>query len=886
MDNQRPCARFARSNASGSGTLSSGAGVLPVGPELALAFLPSAGYSRRYNCRTLWGGLYSFVTRVKTTDAGGKVNPLPAQREEREILSNASPDRLTAEAVLWLVSHSENDSLVDATVQATAGVIAGPEFWDFLVTDRFVAIVAQRFIAFCQTILPRMTNGTAAAAPPPDDLPPMTAYYCRVLAKVAQHSNIQLVQATGTFISLVDVSTKSKHIRLTRDLFEAVEQGVYRLIECDDAEVKAAGFCAASAWYTSTGRTSHTNKKRGPLLTEIINFLINRDPAPNISDELLVNLVGAIAVEVSHMRGELEEELMKKSLQSVIDLCDLRLPDKAKLLEGPARGAMSATLAVVSTLLNDYQRDAEGVFYHKEDQFSLYTRFQELQSAYIQQYRYTTGAWDSRSTYWRPWLAQWVAQICTKYPEYLEANASPLLLFGLSGVLRSFRTDSTQAARLAELFGAQLESASVADTEPIRLPFILSRKSDVLERIGDDIYTAILARPYDSGYVNMACIPPESKASMLRRLRTNGLWIKFGPPCRLLTDILHLSQASDDQSLQSQCVITLNHYWFMRSATGQIVYSPPDWRLFISLKVVPIWVKGFRLALTANGNNTSGDELRSSTISCFVKLARTINIQKPTSNVSGQSQVNQPATASQPQSSQAAGSQPNPQGTTHAPNGGNGTNFTPLEILEVLKKLLLHDKELFEIFAKDIACADSSDADKAGLGFWRDAICSLPSELNATPAAQTWAANTSNQVHPGPTSSVPTPGANSQVLPVNTGPQLSTTNFNAQASGSQTAAASSGSQTPAVGSNSQIITPAVATNPNARAFTSSNSQTSTSSSSAVLVSSSATSVQSPPMTYDEAREWLRTFANNNVNEGGDLGKMAKDLRDALDKTDG
>ncbi|CAE6444773.1 unnamed protein product, partial [Rhizoctonia solani] len=857
-------------------------------------FFPFCPYNTPLSSRTFWGGLYSFIARRMTTNAGGKANELPVQRREQDILNNTSPDHLTAEAILWLVSHSENNLLVDEAIQTTASVVAGPEFWDSLAKERFVTIVARRFTAFCKT-----TRSSG-------EFPLKTTYYSRALARVAQYSTIQLVQATDAS-SFMDVSTKSKDIRVTSELFSTVEQGFHHLTECGHPEAKAAGFCAESAWYTSAGRPNYSNNKRGPLLTKIIDFLGTK---PDISDELLVSLVQAIAVEVSHIREELNEELIKESFQSVIDLCDLTLPNKTeKLLDGPARGAMSATLAVISALLNHCQtttrHDAEMIFRRRDDRFHLYGPFQESQNAYIQQFRYTAVARDLESTHWRPWFAQWVAQICTRYPEYLEANSSVLLLFGLSGILRSFRVDSAQAAKLAELFGDQLESVNIVNTEPIRLPFILSSTCDLREHIGDDIYEAILAPPKTLDYVNVACIPPQAKANILRRLQTNGLWVKFVARHELFVAISRLSRETDDQLLQSQCIIMLNQHWFMRSATGQTIYSPPDWSSFIDFKFISIWVKGFHSRLVTD-SNPSRDELQSSTISCFAKLAGTIIMQTATSKAPAQPHVNQPAAAGQPTS----------QGTAYTPSGVDVRDrIPPPEILRVLEKLLLHDKELFEVFAKDIACVASSGVNQPGtdLKFWRNAILCLPKQLVASSTSQAPTASTGHPAHVGSTPAVPAASASSQAPPITNTPQAPVAIMSAQApvtSGSQAPAAdssppiqvtSAGSQAPTTTVYLQSSTGADPQVPSssahvAAAFTQlptagSNTQTSSSTfinSNAQASTSSApalTTLQPPPMTREEARGWLRTFADNNANSEQVLGELARNLRDELTRTD-
>ncbi|KAG8732456.1 hypothetical protein FRC11_013530 [Ceratobasidium sp. 423] len=834
--------------------------------------------------------------------------------------------------LVWLVSHSQAEKPVNAAIRAVANAIAGPEFWDHLVKDKIITLVAQRFTSFFKgTLDPPESDSKDNSVDEiinSEDLKRQVCSCTRALAKVAKHSTMQLVQDTGPNSTTPERAVKeSGRIMLPEAYFISIQNGLYRLTESAYVDIAASGFCGASAWCTSTGRMNRNALEQQPLLRTLVSFLDKK--SSQIPNKLLVDVVEALAVETSYMIWELPENEINKTLKLVVELCLPGPPGEPNLLDGPARRAVCVELAVVAALINDYQRipDAEIDQLSKEGHDKIYGHYTKAHEIYELRYPYPAGSY---LTYSRQWRAVWIAELCSKNPKYLEAHSDALLFLGLAGILRSFPMDSKLFIRVIELFIAQLklESTRVNQSNRMSLPFVLVSSRDIQHQVAQDIFTAFHDPPSESN--NESNLPSRSngaieaaKIKLLQCLVEHGQWIEFRPV--FLVEILKMLKSSRNKEFRRQCIIALDNYWFMNSASGFDVYNPPDWELLIDFNLIHVLVEAFE-AIKDEPNETT--RLHSSIISCFSKIARTIRVQPssglPTTTTKGGSDAQ---TGSDQAVPQEATGQPELQAVTSQPQGNSAqvTNGQPnQEILEALKWLLRRDKKLFETFLIHIACADSLS--QADLDFWRRAICGLFGEPKASPTTQTSATNGNPQAHPDPIPQVPPMGTSpqasttnlhtrtpdSRTAAANPGPSISTTSASSQptptidsqnsttgtdrqpppgsvhntmASTSQPPATSFSAQVPTAGSDSRTFS-STAANSNAQASTSSGPQAPTSSSPPASASNSATALQPPPMTDDEAREWLRTFANNNVNEEGDLGRMAKDLRDALDKTDG
>ncbi|KAH7339952.1 hypothetical protein B0J17DRAFT_767615 [Rhizoctonia solani] len=82
----------------------------------------------------------------------------PRDEVEWKISTSVAPDKLTAQAIVWLISYSQDSPSVDAAIRAIAGTVAGPELWNDLVQPEPVALIVQRFTSFFQGTLEQSNN--------------------------------------------------------------------------------------------------------------------------------------------------------------------------------------------------------------------------------------------------------------------------------------------------------------------------------------------------------------------------------------------------------------------------------------------------------------------------------------------------------------------------------------------------------------------------------------------------------------------------------------------------------------------------------------------------------------------------------------------------------
>ncbi|CAE6517884.1 unnamed protein product [Rhizoctonia solani] len=829
----------------------------------------------------------------------------PRDEAEWQTSTSVAPDKLTAQAIVWLISYSQDSSSMDTAIRAIAGTIAGPEFWNDLVQPEPVALVAQRFTSFFQATFGQPNNLVLTLN---DSELMQVASCCQGLAKIARHSRVPIVQAYSH--SRISRLSKFKSITLPEDQLIAVQRGLLSLTCSINSTIAASGFCGASAWWTSMGRKPYRcTEEYDHLLPYLIAFL--RVRSTKITSSLLVALVEALAFEISYMSRELQDEDMANVFHSVVELCS----DGSVMLKGPARGMMAATLAVIAMLLNDYPfadplssktEDRLSLFEGKpslfEDKLSLFENklssframpkfFKAVLKFFKAIPRFFTGklntskdkfsisaqhkkTWkifrekyplevdeksNPRPPHLRQWRASWITDVCTKNPKYLEEHSDALLFLGLGGILCSLRMNSTQFDRVVKLFAEQLRLTPVTQSHTITLPWILSPTSNVKSIIAEGIIAAFRTQPFNPTAQGAF---EKTKSELLQALYIHGHWIEFSSD--LLVAILQLLESANHGLLQARCLIALDRYWFLHSTSGFNVYNLPSWRLFIDFRLINRWVEIFHHVdnLAQDMPQEERDRLRHCTIACFAKLARTVKIQYKPNSPPTMNHLNPPAAATQPP----------PQTTTNPPPN------PPQQILSSLEQLLLNNTELFEVFAQDIACGANPEVNPADLAFWRHAISCLPSRLAAN-STQTSAGHQApaNSVLPSLAAS-----ASSQVLPTSSVPQVLNTNTQPPvASGSQPPAANSSLQVPAANTGppsspipSGATTASTSQVPSSSAATSPNTQASTSPSSPAP----APTPQAPPMTRDEARLWLRNFANRHGTSANEmLRKMAEDL---------
>ncbi|KAF8684193.1 hypothetical protein RHS04_01528 [Rhizoctonia solani] len=687
----------------------------------------------RYKRLKKWGvrKIVRILPVIMHIALGEKWNTLPCEREERIQSTNMALDKLTAQAVVWLVSHSQAEPSVNAAIRAIANVIAGPAFWNHLIKDKLVVLMAQHFASLFKGGLNRLE---------PVDMfcsgyqKHQMALCSQAIAKISKHSLIQIIQDADPNSTVPERAVQeSDCIKLPEAYFVSVQKGLYRLTGSKSNELQASAFCAESSWITSAGRTNQNHLEQQPLLPRLVQFLGKFDDLKqfrSIPEKLRVDLVEALSTETSYMIWELKDNDINNELNALIELC-LKL---LGLFSGPgqsnrpAQRAIFVEFAVIAALINDYQRIPEAeidrISKERRDEFGIHQQYMKAHELYKLRYPYPS---DSHLTYARQWHAVWIAELCSKNPKYLETHSDALLFVGLSGILRSCRMDPSQFARAVDLFIEQLKLTEATYSNRMSLPFVLISSCDVQSQVAEDIL-ATLDSTQPLGCANEAEYW-QPRINLLQALIEHGQWIEF--QSSFLLQILRILESSCNPEFKRQCIVTLDKYWFLNSASSFGVYTTPDWRLLIDFNLIPVLIA-----------EVDDPRMRASTISCFAKIARTFLIQN---SPEGENRSN----------AQGGMNRPDPQVGRQQAGGakdsGSGHDIDYTEMVETLKKLLLCNETLFEILVKNVVA--SQDIAETYSEFWTKVILLLPSRLER------------------PTGSQPPTDGNSQTPPI---PALST----------------------------------------------------------------------------------------------------------------
>ncbi|EUC60678.1 transmembrane protein, putative, partial [Rhizoctonia solani AG-3 Rhs1AP] len=646
-----------------------------------------------------------------------------------------------------LVSHSQAEKSKEAAIRAIANAIAGPEFWDHLIKDKLITLMAQHFISFFKGTLDQSEINCADEILNLED---QVSLCSQALAKIAKHSTMQLIQDAGPNSTTPERAVKeSGRIMLPEAYFISVQNGLRSLTDSESLKLAASGFCGASAWYTSTGRT---NRKQTPLLTKLVDYFekYSRSCAKSskIPDDLLVNLVEALSVETSYMTWELQDQQMNKVIESVIKLCLPKCSGEVSLLDGPARRAMSVELAVIAALINDYQTisdpEIDQLSTEGHDKYGIRSQYMKSHEAYKLRHPYPAGSY---LTYSRQWRAVWTAELCVKNPKYLESHSDALLLLGLAGILRSFPMGPSLFGDVVKLFAAQLTQARKSHSGRMSLPFVLVSSCDIQSQVAQDILAAFYNQSSRSeGTVDQARI------DLMGCFAEQGQWFEFQPV--FLVEILKMLRLSHDERFQRQCVLALDNYWFMNSASGFDVYSLPRWELFIHHDLIRVLVNVFESIPL--GSPEASKQTRS-TISCFAKLARTIAIQTSSNTAhpvgthssgqniqSGTIQSDPQAAAGQPNSQETTSEQAtNPQSRQESDVSNQVNNTSPADYPQKLLRALEsfpRDNKLFSLFDKDVNHKAKLDIHQDDFNFWYKAmqLLSNESQVSAAPSRKRW----------------------------------------------------------------------------------------------------------------------------------------------------
>ncbi|CAE6487364.1 unnamed protein product [Rhizoctonia solani] len=400
----------------------------------------------------------------------------PCQLTEKTLCENTTPDGLTTQALEWLIQHSRRE-VVDEAIKAISRADLDVNGWALLAQGSLISVVAQKFTSICNGMLgrghetKRQENQSNASL------------YGRALVNIVQHAGLKRASFNGTTGYNTSEEIDSQVITLDEEQVQAVESGLRRLALTGDCTISAYAIAGLSSWYTSTSRSNQTRDKWKTTLNKLIDLLSQVVDADNHrrpqalypDDDVLVELVQTLAVEISHWRWELSKQEMIKLLKSLISLY------YTSLLEGPTRTGMSAALAVLALLFNDYQEislqevnDSQPAEIFLKDAMEVYKqRTHDYTTRYGDFHVHTSKPERAKR---RPWRAQSTAILCATNQEYLDRYSNELLLFGLAGLLDSFSELQLEAITDSEVYSV----ATLVATQLVRIPITFQSQTATL----------------------------------------------------------------------------------------------------------------------------------------------------------------------------------------------------------------------------------------------------------------------------------------------------------------------------------------------------------------------------------------------------------------------
>ncbi|CAE6481181.1 unnamed protein product, partial [Rhizoctonia solani] len=247
------------------------------------------------------------VRAPPTSGEAWSKRPAAHELAEWKISTRVTPDDLTAQVIIWLVSYARDSSSVDMGIRAIAGTRAGPEFWDHLIQTDLVVLVAQRFTSFFKGALEKPNK----IVPDSNDPDLMQVALCsQALAKIVKHSSVPVIPppASSQFSEVPGLEA----ILLPEDQINTVQYGLLQLAGSTDNTVAASGLCGVSAWSLMGREPYQYVKERKPLIQELVKFIEDRvfleDGSVAVSDCLLNALVEALNFEISYATWEIKDE--------------------------------------------------------------------------------------------------------------------------------------------------------------------------------------------------------------------------------------------------------------------------------------------------------------------------------------------------------------------------------------------------------------------------------------------------------------------------------------------------------------------------------------------------------------------------------------------------
>lgn len=148
--------------------------------------IPFCPYSTPLSSRTLLGA-FCHIFGIGDSEDGHYLSP--SQRKEKRISENSTPDKVTGNALDWLIRHSEKKDHIDMAIRGIASARLEEPVWRLLAQEPLMLLVAQHFTAFFNGILEHENNQQLKIElDAEDERLRVASLYGRTLANLASHS--------------------------------------------------------------------------------------------------------------------------------------------------------------------------------------------------------------------------------------------------------------------------------------------------------------------------------------------------------------------------------------------------------------------------------------------------------------------------------------------------------------------------------------------------------------------------------------------------------------------------------------------------------------------------------------------------------------------------
>ncbi|KDN45485.1 hypothetical protein RSAG8_04809, partial [Rhizoctonia solani AG-8 WAC10335] len=147
-----------------------------------------------------------------------------SRRKENELAQCTMPDFVTARALEWLLSHSQDKKTVDTAIISLSGATLDPNVWRILARSLLIKLVTQRFTAAFSGILDNDVDGVNLKD---EAQVRQSSLYGQVLVSLVKHLVWETIVAAGTNGFTGGSNNCTLEGFLNGDQIIAVERGLF-----------------------------------------------------------------------------------------------------------------------------------------------------------------------------------------------------------------------------------------------------------------------------------------------------------------------------------------------------------------------------------------------------------------------------------------------------------------------------------------------------------------------------------------------------------------------------------------------------------------------------------------------------------------------------------